>query len=79
MFYESDTHMQSCEPLGHRVSFPRDDSKRKEKQVQEGEAREVSVLLCHCLEVTLSKVFLSRPHFSHMVHGKADQSLRSED
>lgn len=40
VFYESDTHMQSCEPLGHRVSFPRDDSKRKEKQVQEGEARE---------------------------------------
>ena len=38
------------------------------KQAQEG----VLVLVCHGLEVTSSKVFLSRPRFPHLLCRKAD-------
>ena len=42
-----------------------------------GSRREVLVLVCHCLEVTSTKVFLSRPQFPHLLHSKADRPLRS--
>lgn len=73
VLHDLNTHKKSRVPLGHGVWSPRYEGNGRKTSPGQDSRKGLLVLLCHCLDVTLSKAFLLGLSFLTCCTGRLSQ------